>query len=202
MESRDAANPEVSVRTAVDGDAGAVCELVNTYADAGLTLRRNIAEVRQVIHEFAVAERGGEIIACGALTTVSPSVAEIRSVAAHPRAKGTGAASHVVRFLVETAVQHDLDRVVLLTKVPGFFARLGFREVAHEFLPPDFVERAIIARGRTLAGRIAMMRDPRRVVEIADLLDSPDAHRSSAAPAVPPKAAVEGKPEQRATVKC
>lgn len=146
-------------RSAVLADADRICELVNAWAEAGLTIARRPDEIRDMIGEFVVVQNGDGIIACGALATHSPALAEIRSVAAAPESKGTGAGSEVVWFLLEEAVQYEIDRVVLLTKIPGFFARFGFREIAPTELPEDFVAEAIVARGRTFANRTVMMRD-------------------------------------------
>jgi len=143
------------VRSAQPTDAAAIARLVNAWAEAGLTLPRTIASIEQSVGEFVVVARGASIMAAGALEVHSPSIAEIRSVAVDPGAKGLGAGRDIVEFLLETL---DVEEVTLLTRVPGFFAKFGFRVVSPDELQPSFIEEAISARGRTLIGRQIMAR--------------------------------------------
>lgn len=146
------------VRSAQPSDAAAIASLVNAWAEAGLTLPRTVVSIEQSVGEFVVVECSEQIVAAGALEVHSPSIAEIRSVAVDPKAKGLGAGRDVVEFLLEQALTLDIDEVTLLTKIPDFFAKFGFRSVSPEELPPGFVEEAIAARGRTLIGRTIMAR--------------------------------------------
>lgn len=153
------------VRSALPGDEPMICRLVNAWADEGLTLRRTPEEITANLGEFVVAELPGEsgsppvIVACGALAVFSPSLAEIRSVAVDPGCKGTGAGRKVVEFLVDIAMLLELDEVCLLTKVPGFFERFGFRTIEPDELPSAFIDEAIAGRGRTIVGRTIMLRE-------------------------------------------
>ena len=64
-----------------------------------------------------MVEVADRIIGTGALAVHSPSIAEIRSVAVDPRAKGLGAGREVVEFLLEQARVLDVDEVTLLTRI-------------------------------------------------------------------------------------
>lgn len=173
--------PKIQARSANEHDVDEICRLVNAWADEGLTLRRYQDEVRECIGEFVVVEwapttnddepasspdpaaqpveptRAG-LIACGALAVFSPNLGEIRSVAVDTAAKGTGAGRHVVQFMLDQAILLELDAVVLLTRIPPFFAKFGFHEVGPEEVPTAFIEEAIAGRGRTIEGRIIMLR--------------------------------------------
>jgi len=150
------------VRSARPRDVDDIVRLVNAWADEGLTLRRSREEVERTFGEFVVAEievdGGWRVIATGCLEVHSPAIAEIRSVAVDPAAKGSGAGREVVQFLLEQARALDLDEVTLLTKIPAFFGKYGFRAVTPEELPSGFIDEAIAARGRTLIGRTIMLR--------------------------------------------
>ena len=146
------------VRSARPGDAPEIARLVNAWAEQGLTLPRPLGSIERCIGEFVVVEASDRIIGTGALAVHSPSIAEIRSVAVDPRATGLGAGREVVEFLLEQARVLDVDEVTLLTRIPGFFSKFGFREIAPAELPPSFLEEAISARGRTLVGRTIMAR--------------------------------------------
>lgn len=156
-----------AVRGAVLEDAPAIATLIESHAVNGGTLRRDLTEVCASIGEFVVAEgpalESGEharpwIAANAALVVFSPALAEIRSVAVDPRAQGAGLGRAVVERLVAEAVGMEIDRVVLLTKTPAFFAKCGFTEIDQAFLPVEFIEEAIVSRGRTCVGRSIMLR--------------------------------------------
>lgn len=151
--------PEVEVRTARPGDEREICRLVNAWADEGLMLRRTEAEVSRHLGEFVLAEQDGRAIGCGALNVFSPSLAEIRSVAVDQTVKASGVGRQIMLFLVDMARALEVDEVVLLTKVPGFFAKFGFRAITPEMLPAAFLEEAIVGRGRTVIGRTIMIRE-------------------------------------------
>ncbi|MCA9279721.1 MAG: GNAT family N-acetyltransferase [Phycisphaeraceae bacterium] len=149
----------VIARTAHVEDADQIAALLSLWAQQGLTIARSADTVRLCIGEFVVAayeDDDAAILACGALVAHSPEIGEIRSVASAEAAKGTGAGSEVVRFLIEEAESIRMDTLVLLTKVPGFFARFGFHEISPLALPEDFVRDQINARGRTFKDRIVM----------------------------------------------
>lgn len=149
----------VIARTAHPEDACQIAALLSLWAQHGLTIARSADAVRMCIGEFVVAtyhDDHSNILACGALVAHSPEIGEIRSVASTEAAKGTGAGSEVVRFLIEEAESIRMDTLVLLTKVPGFFARFGFHEITPLALPEDFVRDQINARGRTFKDRVVM----------------------------------------------
>lgn len=146
------------VRSASHDDAEQIATLINSWADAGLTLRRQPAEVADAINEFVVAVYEGRVVACGALVVFSPSLAEIRSIAIEGACKGLGSGKAVVQFLIDQADSVDTDRVVLLTKIPDYFAKFGFHSITASDLPEAFIDEFITARRRTLTGRTIMER--------------------------------------------
>ncbi len=146
------------VRSAQPSDAERISEMVNAHAAQGLTLPRSVENVLACLGEFVVVDRDGMLVACGALTAISPALGEIRSIAVMPEAKGTGGGRGVVEFLVDLAFVLELDELVLLTKIPAFFAKFGFGEIDAEQAPRVFLDEAIAGRGRTIAGRTIMYR--------------------------------------------
>jgi GNAT superfamily N-acetyltransferase len=56
------------------------------------------------------------------------TTAGITAVATHPRFQGQGYGSRVARDAVKMVRRKDYDLAILTTRVPGFFARLGFIE--------------------------------------------------------------------------
>lgn len=146
---------QVVVRDAVEADADAIVALIGQWAERGLTLGRTREDVVAHIDEFAVVAQDG-IIACAALEPINDDLAEIRSVSVSERVLGTGAGRLVVEGLLARATRLGMEQVVLLTKTPAFFAKVGFSPVSPEALPAPYVRSSIIAKGRTLEGRTAM----------------------------------------------
>ena len=150
------------VRGAEPGDEHDIAALIAAWSEQGLTLPRTAQQVVECIGEFAVAELSENnhtrLLACGSLSIFSPSIAEIRSVAVHPDAKGKGLGKGVVERLVEEAQLLGVDRLVLLTRVPQFFRRCQFHDIDANELPSAFLQEAIAGRGRSIEGRAVMTR--------------------------------------------
>lgn len=153
--ARDTPSPAVITHAGPEHIAG-ICAVVNACALEGTTLPITADEVALGLGQFVVAERDGQILSCGALVVFSPAMAEVRSIAVSPAARGTGLGAAVVRRLIDEANSLELDQLVLLTKVPDFFGRLGFISASPEDLPEEYLTIQIHARGRTLNGRTAM----------------------------------------------
>jgi amino-acid N-acetyltransferase len=74
-------------------------------------------------------------VACAALKVVWEDLAEVRSVAVKPSLRGRGIGRMLVEAVKKEARELLIPRVFCLTYVPGFFRRLGFREVDKGSLP-------------------------------------------------------------------
>ncbi|MEO0513546.1 MAG: GNAT family N-acetyltransferase [Planctomycetota bacterium] len=148
----------VRPRSARVADASEIHRLITLWSGQGLTIPRPAGEILGSIGDFIVARRvpDGRVVACGALEMVTGSVAEIRSISVDPAAPRIGAGRVVVRSLLAEASERGVDRVVLLTKTPDFFARCGFAAVPADDLPPAYAGPHLHARDRTTVGRIAM----------------------------------------------
>jgi amino-acid N-acetyltransferase len=114
-------------RKAILPDAQAIYELIAMYVEPGLLLPRSLPELCENIRDFTVVEdAGGRIIGCGALHLYGMHLAEVRSIAVHPEAKGKGAGRRVVKALLQEASRHHVTGVCLFTRIPEYFAKLGF----------------------------------------------------------------------------
>ena len=144
-------------RPAGAADVDQIAELVGQWAGGGLTISRSREEIASCVDDFVVVEEAGEILACGAAhSTCSGRVVEIRSVAVREQAAGAGAGRLVVSTLVERSGLRGASQAVLLTKIPAFFARCGFRVVKLGTLPGCYREGVLKAGGRDLRGRTPM----------------------------------------------
>ena len=146
----------LSARPAAKTDASAIHALIEASSARGQTLGRTPADIDRHICQFVVVEAGDTPAACASLVEWPPTVGEVRSVAVSTDHQGKGAGRAAVMAIIAKARADALSTLVLLTKCPEFFARLGFEPVEIDDLPPTYLRLAIIERGRSLEGRTAM----------------------------------------------
>jgi amino-acid N-acetyltransferase len=123
------------VRSAILPDVEAVHAIIQPYAEKNILLPRSLPELCENVRDFVVAEHNGQIIGCGALHLYGMHLAEIRSIAVTASAKGLGAGRMLVEALMQEAERHHVTCVCLFTRIPEFFAHLGFNIATREALP-------------------------------------------------------------------
>src|SRR5258708_13216646 len=133
-------------RTARLGDAAAVHRVIAHYAGEGLLLPRTEAEIRQHIARFLVLveKRAGEekVLGCVALEPYGADLAEIRSLAVAPDARGQGrnVGDRLMKAAMDTARRRKIARLFAVTHRPEFFSRYGFVSGPRQTVP-ETVER-------------------------------------------------------------
>jgi len=125
----------VTIRKARMHDIPGLLALINGYAREGIMLPRNEFELSEGIRDFTVAVGAERLIGCAALHFYGPSIAEVRSLAVAPDAKGYGTGRLLMEALEREAVEFGLDALFAFTYVPGFFTKLGYAEVDRGELP-------------------------------------------------------------------
>lgn len=123
------------VRKASMADIPAILQLINGYAANGIMLPRTEFELSEFIRDFSVIYAGPELIGCAALHFYGPTIAEVRSLAVAPSAKGTGAGRLLMEALEREALDFDLGSLFAFTYVPDFFSRMGYSLVDRVELP-------------------------------------------------------------------
>jgi len=116
-------------------DAVQIHDLIASYSGDGTLLPRTLPEICENIRDFVVVEDERRIIGCGALHLYGPHLAEVRSIAVIPDVKGKGAGRSLVEALLEQAARQEVTCVCLFTRIPEFFARLGFEVAVREAIP-------------------------------------------------------------------
>jgi amino-acid N-acetyltransferase len=119
---------EPVIRRARTSDVKGVRRLVDLYAPR-ILLAKPMVTLYEDVQEFWVAERDDEIVGCGALHVLWEHLAEVRSVAVAPHARGSGVGHRLLEALISQARQLDISRVFVLTFETEFFARHGFRVI-------------------------------------------------------------------------
>ncbi|MFI0467592.1 amino-acid N-acetyltransferase [Saccharopolyspora sp. 5N102] len=140
----DYASSAITIRRARIADVRTIKSLVDAYAGEVL-LAKELVTLYEDIQEFWVAERAepdgtGSVVGCGALHVLWEDLAEIRTVAVDPEAKGHGIGHRLVHQLVDLARELGLSRVFVLTFETEFFGRHGFRTIDGAPVSPDVYE--------------------------------------------------------------
>lgn len=119
-------------RIARMSDAAAVHRVIAHYAGEGLLLPRTEAEIREHIARFLVLvekNKGEEkVLGCVALEPYGRDLAEIRSLAVAPEARGKGrnVGDRLMKAAMDAARRRKIARLFAVTHRPDFFSRYGF----------------------------------------------------------------------------
>jgi amino-acid N-acetyltransferase len=122
-------------REALLRDAEQIHDLIASYSGDGTLLPRTLPEICENIRDFVVVEDDGRIIGCGGLHLYGPHLAEVRSIAVYPDVKGKGAGRALIDELLKQAERQEVTSVCLFTRIPEFFARMGFATAVREQIP-------------------------------------------------------------------
>lgn len=139
-------------------DAFAIEQLIQVHVGDGTLLPRTLSEICENIRDFVVVENEGEIVGCGALHLYGMHLAEIRSITVTNKSKGRGAGRVLIQALMKEAQKESVTCVCLFTRIPDFFAKLGFREVEKEALPDKALKDCNKCSRRNACDEIAMYR--------------------------------------------
>ncbi|MDF2627354.1 MAG: family acetyltransferase [Symbiobacteriaceae bacterium] len=147
-------------RKATMADIPAIHGLINDYALQGLMLRRPMLYLYESVRDFVVAidEPSGELVGVGGLHIMWQDLAEIRSLAVHPKLKGKGVGKGIVEYLVEEGRQMGLKRIFALTYQQGFFEKCGFDVVQKETLPQKVFKECVYCDKFHCCDEIAMIK--------------------------------------------
>jgi amino-acid N-acetyltransferase len=139
-------------------DAFAIEQLIQVHVGDGTLLPRSLAEICENIRDFIVVEHEDEIVGCGALHLYGMHLAEIRSITVTNKSKGSGAGRVLIDALLQEAEKQSVTCVCLFTRIPKFFARMGFDEVKKEALPDKVLKDCVRCPRQNACDEIAMYR--------------------------------------------
>lgn len=120
------ADPTLRLRPAREADVAPLLALINGYAERNLLLARSEDSLRARLADFSVAERGGDVVGCGALSELGPGIGEVRSLAVRADQAGRGVGHTLVEHLLCQAGERGFVQVLALTRRVSFFTALGF----------------------------------------------------------------------------
>lgn len=117
-------------------DIPAMQELVASEVKEGIILDRSEDEVATNIRSYVLAKVNGRLVGYTALHIHSPRLAEIRSLIVDEDYRGRHIGQKLVQFTLEEAKDLGVkEDVLVLTYLPDFFAKIGFKEINKEGIP-------------------------------------------------------------------
>lgn len=162
-------------RSARISDAAPVHRIIAHYAGEGLLLPRTEAEIRDHIGRFVVLveKRDGQdrVLGCVALEPYGSDLAEVRSLAVAPDARGQGrnVGDRLMKAALDTARRRKIARLFAVTHRPEFFSRHGFTPGPREAVP-EKIERDCTTcpkkRKCTLVATVAVVLPERDVLPV------------------------------------
>jgi amino-acid N-acetyltransferase len=125
------------VRKATVSDVPAMYELLKRLSSQELLLPRSYVNLYESLQTFLVAEDEDlpRVIGIGALQVAWKDLAEVRSLAVPDELRGRGVGRDLTMALEAEAKTLGIKRMFVLTYIPEFFQKLGYREVSLDTLP-------------------------------------------------------------------
>ncbi|HET6818505.1 MAG TPA: amino-acid N-acetyltransferase [Mycobacteriales bacterium] len=134
----------VSVRPARTRDVAHIRRLVDLYAAKRILLDKATVTLYEDVQEFLVAETDAAgVVGCGALHVMWDDLAEVRTLAVDPAARGTGVGHLLLDRLVERARDLGVRKVFCLTFEVEFFSAHGFHAIEGEPVEPEVYEQLV-----------------------------------------------------------
>lgn len=111
-------------------------ELVSKDVKDGIILSRNDDEVSTNIRSYVLAKDEDRVVGYAALHIHSPRLAEVRSLIVDASYRGQNIGKKIVLFTLAEAKDLGVkEDVLVLTYLPNFFTKLGFKEISKESIP-------------------------------------------------------------------
>lgn len=110
--------------------------MVVSEVKEGVILNRSEDEVATNIRSYVLAKEGEKIVGYTALHIHSKRLAEIRSLIVDESYRGQKIGQRMVEFTLREAKEIGVEEdVLVLTYLPQFFEKLGFKEINKELIP-------------------------------------------------------------------
>ncbi len=123
------------IRKAQIEDVAEIQALINQFAKQELMLPRSLSELYESLRDFWVYQQGKRIIACCALHVAWKDLAEIRSLAVKSIYQKRGIGSRLIDAAINEARELGCRSIFVLTYIPDYFKRHGFRKIDKDRLP-------------------------------------------------------------------
>jgi amino-acid N-acetyltransferase len=126
----------LNIRPARVGDVPAIHDLIKTFAERKLMIRRSPGELYESIREFLVAvDDDNKVIGCAAIHVFWEDLAELKCLAVSEATHGQGIGRLLVDACWKAARELEIESVFTLTYVPEFFEKCGYHRIEKADLP-------------------------------------------------------------------
>jgi amino-acid N-acetyltransferase len=134
----------ISIRPARTPDVAGIRRLVDLYAAKRILLDKATVTLYEDVQEFLVADNDdGVLVGCGALHVMWEDLAEVRTLAVDPAARGLGVGHLLLEQLIDRARAVGIRRVFCLTFEVEFFAAHGFRAIEGDPVEPEVYDELL-----------------------------------------------------------
>ncbi|GLP95984.1 argininosuccinate lyase [Paraferrimonas sedimenticola] len=146
----------LNVRPARLSDVNRITDIVHHWTEKGDTLPRSRDDVLRDILDFAVAQSGDQVVGCASLYIYGTGLAELRSVAIDTDYQGHGQGKALVDYMLNKARELELKRLIVLTRAPEFFAKMGFVDTDKDSLPEKVMKDCELCPRQHACDEVAM----------------------------------------------
>jgi len=123
------------IRRARLSDVREVQKLVNGFAKRHRIIQRSLNDLYDNIRDIFIYEIKGRVVGTLSLHVSWEDLAEIRSLAIAKASQGKGIGTALIDAALEDAAVLGVKRVFSLTYIPGYFHKMGFRDIDKSELP-------------------------------------------------------------------
>ena len=153
----------IELRRARVSDVEAMQKLINCFADRDEVLPRSRNELYENLRDFYVVEErdglGAQFVGCCALHVTWGDLCEVKGLAVEEKHRNKGVCGQLVRACLSDARELGLSRAFVLTYIPRYFERFGFREVDKAELPQKVWSECIRCPKFPDCGEVSMVLD-------------------------------------------
>ena len=157
MKRQRVTHDPIARRPGKSADAEALHTLIADNLDEGHLLPRHRHELALHASRFTVAIHRGRVIGCAELVPLSPTRAELRSLAVDATFRGRGIGSDLVAHVQQRAQAAGFDELCLMTHTPTYFGHLGFSIVPHRAIPEKVATDCVQCPKFGSCGQLAMV---------------------------------------------
>lgn len=125
----------MKIEKAAIKDASKIYNLINKSAKESKVLPRALSYVYENIRDYWVFRENEDITGCAALHIIWEDLAEIKSLVVKKKSRGKGIGVKLVKKALEEAVELKLKQIFVLTFIPKYFSKFGFKLVDKSLLP-------------------------------------------------------------------
>ncbi|MCX7698781.1 MAG: N-acetyltransferase [Candidatus Goldbacteria bacterium] len=123
------------VRFAKVNDAIFIHKIIKKYALEFDLIPRSIADIYTQIRDFYILEENKKRIGVIGLHIYWDDLGEIRSFIIEKNYRNKGYGTKLLDFAIKEAKKIGLKSVFVLTKIPDFFVKYGFKKIPKKNLP-------------------------------------------------------------------